>query len=157
MLIKQLNKTDPENIFVIGQNVAGEVLSTGVNVCWDWRNASSLGVAVTKPATSLLGLYAGAVAGGSAENYTSIATNEFGLIQCWGVHKSFAYNVGAASVSCAGQWLIPATGQYSGQTDHVSGLALSWTSQTLLISRGAFLMTNDLSATGWAEAFIRAM
>lgn len=157
MLIKQLNRTDPEKIFVIGQNVSGETFSTGVNLCWDWRNASSLGIAVTKPATSLLGLYAGVLAGGSADNYTSLKANAYGLVQCWGVHKSFAYYVGSDSVSCAGQWLIPVNGQYSGQTTDISGGGLSWTSQTYFVSRGAFLMTNDLSAAGWSEAFVRAM
>jgi len=156
MLIKQLTKDDGESIFVIGQNVAGETMSVGVNVCWDWRKAASHGVAVAKPTTSTTALYAGAVAH-KQPNYADLPSNSYGLIQVYGVHKSFAYHVGAASLSCAGQWQIALNGVYSGLTTDISGKALSWVSQSLFIARGAFLMTNDLSGQGWAEALIRAL
>lgn len=158
MLIKQLNREDDNSVYITAYNAAGEQVSVGVMVCFDWQNQASIGNAVAKPATSNLPLFAGIVAGGAgAPNYADIATSTYGLIQVYGPHKSVAYNVGAASLSCAGQWLIPVNAQYSGQTNQISGVGLSWTSQQAIIARGAFLMTNDLSATGWAEAFIRAL
>ena len=156
MLLNQLNRQDAEKVFIAVQNAAGEQLSVGVNVCFDFRNTTSLGSAVVKPLTSLLPLFAGVVAGGSA-TYADIATNAYGLVQAYGVMGSVAYNVGAASLSAAGQWLIPVTALYSGQTYRLSGLGLSWTSESLIIARGAFLMNNDLSGTGWTNAFVRAL
>lgn len=156
MLIRQLSRDDKVAIFITGQNVAGETLSVGVNVCYDWRNAASHGNAVIKPTTSTLGLYAGAVAH-KQPNYKDLPNNSYGLIQVFGVHGSFAYNVGAASLSCAGQWQIPIDGAYSGQTTDISGKALSWTSQTYFIARGAFLLSNNLSGTGFGQAFVRAL
>lgn len=156
MLINQLNRQDAEKIFVTVQNAAGEQLSVGAMVCWGWANTTSLGSAVIKPTTSTIPLFAGIVAGGSA-TYSNIATNAYGLVQAYGVHGSVAYNVGAASLSAAGQWLIPVTAQYSGQTYRLSAVGLSWTSEALVVARGAFLLNNDLSATGWTNAFVRAL
>ena len=157
MLIPQLNREGPERIYVAGQNVAGETVSVGVFLCWDWRNATSHGSAVAKPATSNLPLFAGVLCGRSPSAYTDLPANSIGLIQCYGPMGSVAYNVGGASLSCAGQYLIPINAQYSGQTNQISGVGLNWTSQHLIVPRGAFLMTNDLSGTGWAQAFVRAM
>lgn len=150
MIIKQLNYDDSEAVFVVGFNAAGETLSNGVNVCWDWRKASSHGSAVIKPTTSTLGLYAGAL----NHNYADLPANSFGRIQVYGVHGSYAYHVGAASLSCAGQFMVPANALYSGQS--VIGLG-TFTSNALVCARGAFLMTNDLSGSGWGQAFIRAL
>lgn len=156
MLIKQLTRDSGEQVFVVAQNAAGETMSNGVFVCFDWRNASSHGVAVVKPTTSTTGLFAGVLAH-KQPSYKDLPSNSFGLVQVYGTHGSVAYNVGAASVSCAGQYLIPINGCYSGQTTDISGVGLSWTSQTLLIARGAFLMTNNLSGVGRAQAFVRAL
>ena len=156
MLIKQLNRDGAVEVYVTAQNAAGEVLSNGVFVCWDWRNASSHGNAVIKPTTSTTGLFAGVLAHKSP-SYADLPSNSYGKLQVFGVHGSCAYNVGAASVSCAGQYLIPINGQYSGQTTDISGKALSFTSQTLLLGRAAFILSNDLSGVGWTQAFVRAL
>ena len=156
MLVNQLNRTDPAKVYFIAQNAAGETMSNGVFVCWDHRNSSSLGNAIVKPVTSDLPLFAGVLAH-RAPSYADLPSNSFGLVQAFGVHGSCAYNVGAASLSAAGQWLIPVTAQYTGQTVQLSGVGLSWTSQSHIIARGAFLLNNDLSATGWTNAFVRAL
>lgn len=156
MLLNQLNRQDAEKIFVTVQNANGSKLSVGQFVCWDYRNTTSLGSAVAAPATSTVALFAGVVAGGSA-TYSDIATNAYGLVQAYGVHGSVAYNVGAASLSAAGQWLIPVAALYSGQTNRLSSAVFGWTSEALIYSRGAVLLNNDLSATGWTNAFVRAL
>ena len=152
MIIRDISdKTTAFQVLVPAQNTAGETVSVGVNLCWDHRNGTSLGIGVTKPATSNLPLYAGANAAGYPGAYEDLPANSIGLVMVEGVHGSYAYNVGAASLSAAGQWQVPINAQYSGQTTDISGVGLSWTSQSLLISRGAFLMANDLSASGWTS------
>lgn len=156
MLLNSLNRQDAEKIYVTAYNAANAKLSVGQFVCWDWRNSSSLGNSVNAPTVSTVGLFAGVVSGGSA-TYSDIAISSYGLVQIYGVHGSVAYNVGAASVSAAGQWLIPVATLYSGQTNRISSGILTWTSEALIISRGAQLLNNDLSATGWTNAFVRAL
>jgi len=157
MIIRQIGREDKFQVLANAFNASGEKMSVGVMVCWDWKKAASHGNAVIAPYASGIGLFAGAVAHGYPEAYTDWAANSFGLIMVEGVHESFAYSVGAASLSCAGQWQIPVATLYSGQTNNISGVGLSWTSQTLLISRGAFLLSNDLSGNGWGNAYIRAL
>lgn len=156
MLIKQLTRSSAEKVYVIAQNTAGVKLSVGQFIAWNWAATSSLGNAITGLATSTVSLFAGVVAGG-AVTYADIASNAYGLIQVYGVHGSVAYNVGAASISCAGLWLIPVAALYSGQTNQISGLQFSYASNSLIVNRGAVLMNNDVSATGWTNAFVRAL
>lgn len=157
MLLKQLNRNDAEKIFVPVQNVQGETMTAGVFVCWDWRNATSHGNAVIKPTTSTIPLFAGVLAGRDLETNTDLPANSFGLVQVYGPNTSVAYNVGAASVSAAGVWLIPQNALYSGQKVNLSAGAFAYTSEALIYSRGAVIMSNDLSGTGFTDAFIRAL
>jgi len=154
MLFRQISRDDKAAVFVAGQNAAGETVTVGAALCWDWRNAASHGNAVVKPTTSGLGLYAGVNAFGYPGSYKDWPSNSYGLVQVYGVHNSALYHVGAASLSCAGQFLVPANGSYSGQT--VVGLG-TFTSNALVAARGAFLLTNDLSGSGFAQAFVRAL
>lgn len=157
MIIRQIGRDDTFQVLARAQNAAGETVTVGANLCWDWRNTSSQGNAVIKPTTSTLGLYAGASAFGYPGAYADWPSNSYGLVMIEGVHGSFLYNVGGASLSAAGQWQIPINASYSGQTVQISGVGLNWTSQTLIISRGAFLMNNDLSGSGFTTAFVRAL
>jgi len=152
MIIKQINRDDAAEIYVVGQNAAGETLSNGVFLCWDWRNASSHGNAVIKPTTSTLGLFAGVLAHKARimPTFREIVRKNTGFR----LHGSVAYNVGAASLSCAGQFLVPANAVYSGQS--VVGIG-TFTSNALICARGAFLLTNDLSGDGWSQAFVRSL
>ena len=158
MLIKHLNRDEAEEIFVTVQNAAGETLSNGVFLCWSWLNAASHGNAVVKPTTSGLGLFAGVLAH-KQPSYADLPSNSYGLLQVYGVHGSVAHNIAGTSVSCAGQWLIPTNALYSGQYDGnlLTGLGLEFATQCHIVARGAFLMTNDLSGPGRAEAFVRAI
>ena len=155
MLLKQLNRDDAEKIFVSVQNTSGVTVSVGQFVCYDWQNNASVGVAATKPVTSNLGLFCGVNVGqgGHSGDYKDLGTDSFGLIQCWGIMNSVAYHVGAASLSAAGMYLVPTTAQWSGQTGALDVVAAS----ALLYTRGAFLLTNDISGPGYAKAFVRAI
>jgi len=156
MLIKQITRDGGEQIYAIAQNASGSTLSVGTAVSWDWRNAASHGVAVNTPTASTITLFAGVVAH-KAPSYADWPANSYGKVQIYGVHGSVAYSIANTSVSCAGDWLVPVADAASLVFVDISGKALSRYSQNLLVSRGAFLMTNDLSAKGWAQAFVRAM
>ena len=153
MLLKQINRDDAERIYVSVQNASGVTLSVGQFVCYDWRNATSIGNAVVKPTTSTIGLFAGVVAGGS-NPYSNIGKDKYGLVQCWGVHDSVAYHVGAASLSAAGMYVFPANAQFSGQTNGAIAGAFGSVANVI---RGAFILTNDVSGSKQASAFVRAL
>lgn len=156
MLIKQITRDSGEAIFVVAQNATGAVVSVGTALCWDWRNAASHGVAVVVPTASTIGLFAG-VAAYHQPSYADWPANSYGLIQVYGVHGSVAFSTDNTSLSCAGDWLVPAVGMASLAYVDISGKAMSRYSMNLLVSRGAWLMTNHLSATGWSQAFVRAL
>lgn len=158
MIIKQLNRSDAEEVFVTVQNTAGETVSTGVFLCWDHRNTNSLGNAVTKATTSGIGLFAG-VNAHKQPSYADLPANSYGLLQVFGVHGSCTYNVAGTSLSAVGLPLYPISGQYSGQnTDNLlTGLTLDFATQNLILARGAWLLSNELSGSGWAPAFVRAL
>ena len=157
MLLKQLNREDAERVYVSAQNVSGATMSNGVFVCWDWRNSTSHGNAVIQPTTSTLGLFAGVLAH-NAPSYADLPSNSYGLVQVYGLHGSCTYNLAGTSVSAAGQYLIPVNAQWSGQGNvQISGSGLSFTSQSLIVARGAMLLNNDLSGSGWTTAFVRGL
>lgn len=156
MIIKQLTRDSSEQIFVVGQNATGALVSVGTALCWDWRNAASHGVAVIAPTASTIGLFAG-VAAFRQPSYANWPANSYGLIQVYGPHGSVAFSIANTSVSCAGDWLVPAVGMASLAYVDISGLGMSRYSMNLLVARGAWLMSNDLSAKGWSQAFVRAL
>lgn len=88
MLVKCINRSDPEKVFITVKNsystraiVAGEVVS------WDYTtDVDGVGVTLT-PAGSAQNNGGFAVAGVVASD--SIAAGDYGLLQCWG------YNAGA--------------------------------------------------------------
>ena len=160
MLIPALIRENSDAIYILGLNTAGEQVSGGAFVCYDYRATNSLGIAVFKPTTSGVTLFAGIVAGqinaGGAN--TDIAISSYGLIQAWGLNVSVKHNMGLASVSAAGHWLIPWNASYSGQSYRISaGFAASWTSEAITIARGCFVMDNTVSGSGWCRAFVRAL
>ena len=62
MQLQQLNRTDAEKVFVIGQNVSTGTTVGNTLVCWESIVATaSLGNAFNKPATSNLNLFAGVI------------------------------------------------------------------------------------------------
>ncbi|KKM73121.1 hypothetical protein LCGC14_1413670 [marine sediment metagenome] len=157
MLFKQLNRDEAEKIYVSGQNIAAETMTAGVFVCYDHRNSTSFGNAFVKPTTSTVPLFAGILAGRDIDTFTDLPQNSYGLVQVAGVANSVAFNVGAASLSAAGQYLIPVAGQYSGQTNQVSGVGLDWISQNYFINMGVKIINNDIASDGWTQGIVHAL
>lgn len=80
MLIKQLNRSDPDKVFIAIENQEGAALNRGELVEWDTTN--TLGVSVEEVDTNRAALVAGVV------EDTTISDGEFGLIQIWGFHDA---------------------------------------------------------------------
>ena len=78
MLFQQLNRTDPEKIFVIGRAETAAVVADQV-VCWDGVGVTTNNIRT--PATSILGLIAGVVP-------AAIASSAYGLVQAWGYYPT---------------------------------------------------------------------
>ena len=141
MLLQQLNRSDAEKVFVIGQNVSTGTTAAHTLVCWESIVATaSLGNAFNKPATSNLNLFAGVID-------ADAATNAYQLVQVYGYRDSiagqFAVNV---SASAAGMILGPVAGEASG---HSNGQSFAF---------GPIMgMTNTASGVGYHRGFIRAL
>lgn len=80
MLIKQLNRSDPDKIFIGIENKEGATLNRGELVEWDTTN--TLGVSCEEVDSNRATLVAGVV------EDTTIASNAFGLVQIWGFHDA---------------------------------------------------------------------
>lgn len=144
MLIAQLASSQPDAVFVVGQNVSNTTLSGNTLVCWESNQllASfvSFGNAVNSPATSNLGAFAGVL-------NADLTSNAFGLVQVYGARQSIAANP-ATNVSISGQGLImgPSNGQVSAQSNG-----------TTFALGPIVLLDNAVSGTGFYRGFIRAL
>ena len=141
MLLQQLNRTDAEKVFVIGQNVSTATTVGNTLVCWESIvAAASLGNAFNQPATSNLTLFAGVLD-------ADAAANAYQLVQVYGFRASIAGQF-AVNVSCsnAGMILGPVAGQASG---HSNGQSFVF---------GPIMgMDNAVSGVGYWRGFIRAL
>ena len=142
MLLQQLNRSDPERVFVIGQNLSTGTLLGNTLVCWEGVIASSVsfGVGFMQPITSNRNLFAGVLD-------ADVATGAFGLIQVYGHRSSIAANPATdVSISGAGLILGPLAASVSAQShgaSHQFGPIM--------------LLGNAQSGTGYYHGFIRAM
>lgn len=147
MLIQRVNRNDAEKIFINVLNKDATANTLGYPVCFDWQNASSLGVAVDQPTTSTLALFAGVTV-------EDIAANAYGLVQIYGYCASVQINVGANSVSAAGLGVGPANALSSLQTTGYPTDAMNAINSAAPL---VVIMENDISGSGYVKAFIRAM
>ena len=112
MLIQQLLSSDPEKVFVCGQNLSTGTLNGNTLVCWEGVIASSvsMGNGFMQPITSNLTLFAGVLD-------ANVATGAYGLIQAYGARASIAAFISNVSHSCAGYVLGPvaANGSFQSQ------------------------------------------
>lgn len=112
MQIQQLNRTDAEKVFVIGQNVSSGTIIGNGPVCWEGVIAAtaSYGNAFMSPITSNLSLLAGVLD-------ADCAAGAFELIQAYGARVSIAAFISNVSHSCAGYVLGPiaANGSFQSQ------------------------------------------
>ncbi len=143
MIWQRVNRSDPEKIFIVVQNVAGGTLTAGYSCVWDVSAPD--GVRVTQAVTATLGAYAGIAD-------ADIANNGYGLIQVFG-YRSSAYIYSSTGSSAAGDILIP--------TDSSYGLSPYAYAQTT--TKGFAALAEALSASSSSryyttkKVFIRAL
>jgi len=142
MQLQQLNRTDAEKVYVIGQNVSSGTLTGNTLVCWEGVIAAtgSFGNAFMQPITSNLTLFAGILD-------ADVATMGFERVQAYGFRASIAGNAATTvSISAAGLILGPVAGSVSGQSNGKS------------FQFGPIvLFDNDISGVGYFRGFIRAL
>ena len=84
MLFARINRANPEKVFVVAKNSYSTAsLTNGQAVIWDFATDAD-GVGVTRPSARATNGGA-AVAGVASE---TIASDDYGLIQCWGYHSA---------------------------------------------------------------------
>ena len=143
MLIQQLLSSDPEKVFVCGQNLSSGTLTGNTLVCWEGVIASSVsfGNGFMQPVTSNLSLFAGVLDG-------TVATGAYGLIQVYGARVSIAANPATnVSISAAGLILGPLAASVSAQSNGNS------------FQFGPIVLFDNVnvSGTGFYRGFIRAL
>lgn len=110
MLLQRVNRTDPEQVFVNVQNISGGTLTATYPCCYTGDAAAgSHGLAVIKPATSVLPLFAGIAK-------DTIADDGFGLVQAHGVASAIVNGGGNSVLSLNGMGFGPADGSWSLQS-----------------------------------------
>jgi len=145
MLFKQVDRTGPEQAFVVGRNTSGGALSAGVPVFWETdavTDGNAFSAAIDDTAFSL---FAGLTD-------SAMADDDYGLVQVYGYRQS-AY-ASAASAGCAvGIPLIPVDGS-DFLTDATSSTAHTFNFVSLMetIAAGA-----ANSGTLQWNVFIRAL
>lgn len=143
MLIQQLLSSDPEKVFVCGQNLSSGTLTGNTLVCWEGVIASSVsfGNGFMQPVTSNLSLFAGVLD-------ANVATGAYGLIQVYGARASIAANPATnVSISAAGLILGPLAASVSAQSNGNS------------FQFGPIVLFDNVnvSGTGFYRGFIRAL
>ena len=141
MIFRQSARTDPDQIFMVGQNVSTGTTVGNTLVCWESIVATaSLGNAFNKPSTSNLNLFAGVVdADATADAY--------GLVQVYGFRASIAGQVATnVSASAAGMIVGPVAAQAS---FHSNGQSF--------VFGPIMVMDNSTSGVGYWRGFIRAL
>lgn len=150
MLIQQINRDDPEKVYVSVFNATGNTLTTGYAACYQAFATNSLGVAVTKPYTSALRLFVGCAA-------ADVADEAYGLVQVYGYCASAYVAMGADSISSAGLGIGPVDGQFY-LSSAVTAYPLDACGPSTSAVPLAAVIEHDISVgTGYVKAFIRAM
>jgi hypothetical protein len=102
MLFRRINRSSPEQVFIVVQNVSGGTLTAGYAACWELGSAD--GVRVTQPATANLYAFAGVCD-------ADIANNGYGLLQIYG-YRASAYIYSSTGSSAAGDVLFPVNSEW---------------------------------------------
>jgi hypothetical protein len=97
MIWQRANRSDPEKIFIVVQNVSGGTITAGYSAVWDISAPD--GVRVSQAVTATLGAYAGIAD-------ADIANNGYGLVQVYG-YRTSAYIYSSTGTSAAGDILFP--------------------------------------------------
>lgn len=144
MLIQQLVSSQPEGVFVVGQNCSTATLSGNTLVCFESIgtivSSVSFGNGFNNPTTSNLAAFAGVL-------NADVAAGALMLVQAYGARNSIAANP-ATNISISAQGLIlgPLAGSVSAQSNGRS-FALG----------PIVVLDNDVSGTTFVRGFIRAL
>jgi hypothetical protein len=149
MLLQKINRTDPEQVFVIVQNIQGSTLTATYPACYTGDAAAgSHGLAVVQPATSILPLFAGV----SDEN---IADDGYGRVCAYGVVSAVVNGGGNSVLSLNGMGIGPLNGSWSLQsTGYPSDGVANVASAAPLV---ALLDTTASGVNATKNVFVRAL
>ena len=103
MLIKRINRSSPEVIFMAVKNVSGSTVTAGYSTVFD-VSASVDGVRVTQASAADLQAYCGVAD-------ADIANGEYGLVQVYG-YRSSVYVYSSTGSSAAGDNLLPVAAEW---------------------------------------------
>ena len=87
MLFQQLNRSDPEKVFVIGRSEVGATVVDQL-VCWDLTGITANHIVTAS--TGTLGLVAGVLP-------AAIASSAYGLVQAYGYYPTALISIHASS------------------------------------------------------------
>lgn len=150
MIFKRLNRTDPEQVFIVVLANEGSALTINQNVQWEVASASVDGVRVRQSDTGNLWAYAGVVD-------AAIADGAYGLIQVYG-YRSGSIVFQTNTSQDTGQPLVPVAGQ-----NYFSTVASTTASNATVTQQPIFgvllesITDSAGSATVSRKVFIRAM
>ena len=103
MLIKRINRSSPEIIFIAVKNVSGSTITAGYSCVFD-VSASVDGVRVTQASATDLQAFCGVAD-------ADIANGEYGLAQVYG-YRSSIYVYSSTGTSAAGDNLLPVAAEW---------------------------------------------
>jgi hypothetical protein len=148
MIIKRLNRTDPERVFVVA--LCNEAQAADTAVAMEAATASIDGVKVRQPDTGMLYAFVGL-------NDASIASGSYGLVQVYGYRSTSVVFQTNTSIS-EGVPLVPVAGQAYLQSA-VSTLAsdAAITLQPYFAALLETIVSSAASATVSKKIFLRAM
>src|SRR5512142_2081367 len=144
MLFKRLNRTSPETVFIVAQNVSGSTVTAGYSVVFD-VGTSVDGVRVTQASATDLQAFAGVAD-------SDIANSAYGLIQVYGYRSSILISSSAGS-SVAGDNLITVASSWGLRPATTAATAKAFGFLCEAITASASSSTYSLTA----KAFIRAL
>ena len=148
MIFKRVNRTDPEQVFIVARNSEGATLNKDATCAWETASASIDGTRVRQPDTAHLGSIVGVVD-------ADIADTAYGLIQTFG-YRSTSRVFQTDTSQDTGVFLEASLG-----AQHLSSYASSQTqasNTTVSISHrpGPFFVLGESIASSAASATISA-
>ena len=150
MIFKRLNRTDPEQVFIVVLANEGSALTINQSVQWEVASASVDGVRVRQPDTGNLFAYAGVVD-------AAIADGAYGLIQIYGYRSGSIVFQTNTSID-TGALLVPVAGQnYFNTVASTTASNATVTNQPVYACLLESITDATASGTVSRKVFIRAM
>ena len=148
MIIKRLNRSDPERVFVVA--LCNEANSADDTVCLETASASIDGIKVRQPDTGLLYTFVGV-------SDASLASGAYGLIQVYG-YRSTSKVFQTNTSQDTGVVLVPvAAAAYLQSTASSTTSSANVTQQPIYAALLETIASSASSVTISAKVFLRAM